>query len=614
MKDVIQHFNDSGKILLFDGAMGTEIYQRGVYINQCFESLNLTRPELISSIHEDYVEAGADVIETNTYSANRFKLAKHGYEGQVKEILGQGLKLAKAAAKDKAYVAASIGPSGKLLEPYGSADAEEVAEIFTEQFQVVEEEGVDLYLLESFRNLEELEIALRALQAFNSDIPVMAQMALGENGFSAFGQSLQNLAQLKEKYDLFSIGANCGLGPKLLWEFLKKFRGQYDGILSAQPNAGYPKIFDGRMIYMATPEYFAEYAKRMIQSGINIVGACCGAGPAHVKTMKSAILALQPGRVVVKHMVKKAVEPEKVERIEPFPVAERSNLARKLYNKEFVISVEIDPPRGTNFEKAMAAAKALTDFGVDAINIADGPRATTRMSPLALSLMFKEKYNVEPILHYCCRDRNILGMQSDLLGAQALGIKNVLLITGDPPKLGDYPDATAVFDLDAIGLTRIVHNLNEGVDIASKSIGGQTGFFIGVGANPGALDLDKEVKRYIQKVKAGAEYVLTQPVYDVDLLREFLKRTEEYRIPVLVGILPLISARNAEFLHNEVPGMQIPDPVLNLMRKVGSGPEAMDTGIKIAREALAQARDMVDGVYIMPPFGKADLAIRILEK
>ncbi len=613
MQDFKSFFEKNGYVALFDGAMGTEIYRRGVYINQCFENLNITRPELIKKIHEDYIEAGAEIIETNTFAANKFLLSKYGLDAITDKIIERGIQIAKEAAKGRAYVAASIGPTGRVMVPFGKAEEKEIRSIYEEVLEITVKNEPDIILFESFRNIDELKIALDLLKEKKISIPTIAQIALGENGYTAFGQSLLDLARIKEEYNLFAIGVNCGLGPAETWEFIKEFVKVYDGYLSAQPNAGYPKYIEGRLIYMATPEYFAEYAKRMIQTGVNLIGACCGSGPEHIKAIKNSILALKPGRIVVKKRIEARKTEKEIEKKKPIPAKERSKFAKKLLEGKFVVSVEIDPPRGTSFEKALKAAEELYKFGVDAINIADGPRATCRMSPFALSVIFKEQVGIEPILHYCCRDRNILAMQADLLGANALNIRNILIITGDPPKLGDYPDATAVFDVDSIGLTHIANNLNHGMDIANKPIGEPTKFFIGVGANPGAIDINKEVERFKMKVKAGAEYVLTQPVYDVKLLKEFLKRIEDVRIPVLVGILPLVSARNAEFLHNEVPGMQIPDNILNLMRKAGSGPEAVKTGIKIAKEALAEAKDMVEGVYIMPPFGRYELAMEILE-
>jgi len=616
LQDFKKYFHDNNELILFDGAMGTEIYRRGVYINQCFESLNLTRPELILQIHEEYLQAGAEVLEANIYGTHPFKLQKFGYENRQEEIIRRGIEIARHAADDKAFVAAAVGPSGKILEPYGNTRDDEIKDGFRQQLEIILDQKPDILLFETFSYLKELHLALEVLQEFNPSQPVITQLVLGENGHTAYGDSLYSLLELKEKYNIFALGMNCGLGPRESWEILRKFRQHYDGYLTAQPNAGYPRIIEGRMMYMASPEYFAEYAKRMANIGVNMIGACCGSEPKHIKGMKSALLAIKPRQTTIAMEAGGAStrkEAKESVRKKPVPDEQRSRLAAKLSQKQFVVSVEIDPPKGTSIEKVMNAARHLKKSGIDAINIADGPRATCRMSPLALALHFQNEVGVEPLLHYCCRDRNILGIQSDLIGAHSLGLRNILLITGDPPKLGDYPFATAVFDIDSIGLTHIVHELNHGVDIAGNDIGEPTSFYMGVGANPGAQDLDKEVERFIQKVKAGAQYVLTQPVYDVTLLERFLERIKEYRIPVLVGILPLVSARNAEFLHNEVPGMQIPDPILRQMRKAGKGPQAVETGIKIAKESLAATKDKVEGVYIMPPFGRYELAQEIVE-
>lgn len=616
MRDFLSYFHNNKELVLFDGAMGTELYRRGIYINQCFESLNLSRPELILQIHQEYIQAGAEVLEANIYGANTFKLQKFGYEYKLEEIIGKGIEIARNAAGEDAFVAAAIGPSGKILEPYGNTTDSEIQESFTRQLKCILDNEPDILLFETFTYLRELRIILDVLQELKPAQPVICQLVLGDNGHTAYGDSLYSLQDLKEQYNIFAIGMNCGLGPRETWEYLREFRKNYDGYLSAQPNAGYPRIIEGRMMYMASPEYFAEYAKRLAQIGVNLVGACCGSDPEHIKGMKSALLAVKPRQPAEKTTRIEPVykKPEKkAARKTPVPSEKRSGLAAKLAQKKFVKSVEIDPPKGTSIEKVMKAARDLKSADIDAINIADGPRATCRMSPFALALHFQNNIGIEPILHYCCRDRNILGIQSDLLGAHSLGLRNLLLVTGDPPKLGDYPFATAVFDIDSIGLTHIVSELNHGVDIAGNDIGEPTSFFLGVGANPGAIDIDKEVERFKYKVRAGAQYVLTQPVYDVALLEQFLDRIQDFRIPVLVGILPLVSSRNAEFLHNEVPGMQIPEPILRQMHKAGKGPEAVQTGIKIAGEALAASKDLVEGVYIMPPFGRHELALQILQ-
>lgn len=596
-------------VLVCDGAMGTMLYNRGIYINRCFDELNLSNFGLVKQIHLEYLMAGADVLETNTFGANRIKLAQHGFEKKLKEINYQGAQLARAVAQNSVYVAGSIGPLGKPVEPFGHITGSEARGLFREQAEALAHGGVDLFILETFGDLNEIHQAILAVREI-CQLPIVATMTFRKDEQTLFGVEPERVAATLEKWGADVIGANCGSGPQPVLEAIMRMAEVSNVKLAVQPNAGDPKLVDGRYIYLSSPEYHATYAKRFLRAGVSFIGGCCGTTPEHIKAIKNTVKAIRPGT----HRVQLTISaPEKEPEVVVTPQVEKSKLAAKIAHRQFTVSVELLPPKGLSTTLIEKRSQRLHEAGVDAINIPDGPRASARMTPMAAALMITKKVDVEIILHYCCRDRNLLGMQSDLLGIHALGLRNLLLITGDPPKLGDYPDATAVFDVDSIGLTRMVNQLNHGHDIAGNSIGEPTSFFIGVGANPAAIDLDQEVARFHQKVDSGAEFVLTQPVFDVRYLEEFFRRTESVRIPTLVGILPLVSHRNAEFLHNEVPGMSIPDEIRDRMQKADTGDEARAEGVKIAQEALLAAKEMVQGAYIMIPLGKVDMAIEVLQ-
>lgn len=600
--------------ILADGAMGTVLYDHGIFINRCFDELNLSNPDLVKEVHRDYLRAGAEIIETNTFGANRFKLGPHGLEESVQKIAQRGVEIAQEAVHETgltAYIAGSVGPLGNPRQKL-SMDLEELRAIFAEQITSLVDAGVDLLCLETISRREELAVALDVARE-HPDVPVLAMMTYGDDGHTVQGESPTNLGPWMLERGADVVGCNCSTGPRAMLEVLTAYRSVLPDIpLAALPNAGSPEYHEGRYLYFSSPEYMATYARRFVRGfGTGIVGGCCGTTPEHIRAMRDALRSLQTTRVEVIE----SVPANEVEPTEPVPVEKRSQLAARLSRGEFVTSVEISPPRGVDPSKVLSAIETLQAAGVDAVNIPDGPRASARMSPMALGALVHQGMEIEAILHYCCRDRNLLGMQSDLLGANALGVHNLIIITGDPPKLGDYPQATAVFDVDSIGLTKIAHRLNHGSDLAGNPLGAPTSFFIGVGANPGAMNLEAEVDRFRAKWKAGAECAYTQPVFETERLFEFLRLTEDIPIPILVGILPLNSHRNAEFFHNEVPGMDIPDRVREQMRKAGSGDVAKRMGIEIAKESLGLARQSprIKGVYVMPPFGRAARALDVLE-
>ena len=591
--------------------MGTMLYNKGVYLNSCFDELNLSSPDLVKKIHQEYIHNGADVIETNTFGASRYKLNKFGLEDQVQEINRTGAIIARGVAGKEVFVAGSMGPLGLKIEPWGPTSVEEAEEAFLEQAQALLEGGVDIFILETFSDINEIHQAIKAVQKLEKRIPIVAQMTIEEDGNSLYGTTPEVFTKKLEGWKAVVIGLNCSVGPAHMLQCLEKMTKITLLPLSAMPNAGIPRDVEGRNIYLCSPEYMAEYGKRFILNGVKLVGGCCGTTPAHIKALRKAIRALHPP-VRKKLQVVLPLEKEEEKRIK---LRDKSRMARRLDDREFVISMEIVPPRGHDPAKAIDTAHKLAEKGIDCVNIPDGPRASARMSAMSLAVILHTQANIEPILHYTCRDRNLLGMQSDLLGMYAQGIRNILLITGDPPKLGDYPDATAVFDVDSIGLTNVVNYLNSGIDIGEKRLKEPTGFLLGVGANPGAINIDYEISRFEWKVDAGAEFAITQPVLEIKLLEEFLKRIEHCRIPILAGIWPFYSLRNAEFMHNEVPGATVPEEIMKRMRdaqEVGAE-SARKEGVAIAQEILREIKGMVQGIQISPPLGKYELALEVLK-
>jgi methionine synthase I (cobalamin-dependent)/5,10-methylenetetrahydrofolate reductase len=598
--------------------MGMLLYAKGVFINKCYDELNLTQPDLIRGVHQEYLNAGAEVIETNTFGGNSFRLAHHGLADKVHEINLRGAQLAREAADAfnlkkavSVLVAGSVGPLGVRIEPLGKTSREEARESFRQQIKALIEGGVDVIMLETFGYLEELHQALLAARDVSPQTQVVAQVTIDEDGNCLDGASPETFVAKLDEWGADVIGCNCSVGPVAMLEAVERIRRQTDKPLSAQPNAGIPRSIEGRNIYLCSPEYMASYARKFVNAGVGLVGGCCGTTPEHIKSMKSA-LRMSDAKGKSGGAFAVVTERKRESSIEPPPMGQRSSLGRKLAGGEFVTLVEIVPPKGVDFRKEVEGAKYLKAAGIDAINIPDSPRASARMSNLALCTLVQQQAEIETVLHFTCRDRNVLSMQSELLGCDTMGIHNLICITGDPPKLGNYPDATAVFDVDAIGLVNIVHNLNFGLDIGGNPIGSGTKFVIGVGANPGIGNIDEEVRRFEYKVEAGADFAVTQPVFDITLLEQFLRRIAHCRIPVLAGIWPLTSVRNAEFMKNELR-VSVPDAIIDRMARAPNAEAARAEGIQIARDMLRQVRGLVQGAQVAAPLGRYTSATEVLD-
>ena len=597
--------------VLCDGAMGTLLYAKGIFINRCYDELNVSQPDLIRGLHHEYLQAGAEIIETNTFGGNSFRLARHGMENRVREINLAGARLGREAAKSfDVWVAGSVGPLGIRIEPLGKTSYEEARDAFREQIAALVEGGVNLLVLETFGYLEELHQAILAAREVNPTIPVVAQVTIDEDGNCLDGSTPETFTPRLEEWGADVIGCNCSVGPVAMLDAIERVRALTSLPLSAQPNAGIPRSVEGRNIYLCSPEYMASYARKFVAAGVRLVGGCCGSTPEHIRVMKAALRASEARAKVVAASASGAVAAPAPS--PALPLEKRSKLGAKLAAGEFLTMVEIVPPKGTDIRKEIEGARFLKSVGVDGINIPDSPRASARMSNQALSLLVQQQVGIESVLHYTCRDRNVLCIQSDLLGAAATGIRNLICITGDPPKMGNYPDATAVFDVDAIGLVNIVQNLNRGLDIGGNPIGVGTSFVIGVGANPGVPNLDEEIRRFEYKVEAGAEYAVTQPVFDLSLLETFLRHIEHCRIPVVAGIWPLVSVRNAEFMKNELR-VSVPNSILDRMSRAKTPEAAREEGITIAREMLVAVRGMVQGAQISAPLGRYASAVDVLE-
>jgi methionine synthase / methylenetetrahydrofolate reductase(NADPH) len=600
--------------ILADGAMGTVLYSRGVFINRCFDELNLSDPAMILSVHEEYLQAGAEILETNTFGANRFRLARHGLSAKVAEINAAGVKLAKQAVahiKEKqageAWVAGSMGPLGVRLEPLGKTGLDEARAAFAEQIKALAEAGVDLLIIETMPALNEAREALLAAAETAPELPVLVMVTVDDESNCLDGSSPQHAAALLTELGAGAIGVNCSTGPTTVLTAIEAMRSATTLPLAAMPNAGMPRAVEGRNIYLCSPEYMASFARKAIAAGAQVVGGCCGTTPNHIRAMRSAMRAIDAQARVAQTGAAEVLSTE----TPPAPLGQRSLIGSLIEQQKFVTLVEIVPPKGINCSKEIEGAQLLAQLGVHAINVPDSPRASARMSAQSLSIQIQQHTGIETILHYTCRDRNVLSIQSDLLGASSIGLKNILCLTGDPPKLGNYPDATAVFDVDAIGLVNIVRRLNHGLDIGSNSIGASTNFTIGVAANPGVPDIEHELRRFAYKVEAGAEYAITQPVFDLRLLEEFLNRIEGFRIPVIAGIWPLTSLRNAEFMRNDLR-VSMPEEIMLRMAQTCSPDAARKEGILIAQEMLEAVRPLVQGVQVSAPFGRYIAAAEVI--
>jgi methionine synthase I (cobalamin-dependent)/5,10-methylenetetrahydrofolate reductase len=600
--------------VLADGAMGTVLYARGVFINRCYDELNLSDPNLILSIHEEYLQAGAEIVETNTFGANRFRLARHGLAAKVGDINAAGVRLARQAVEHlrekqagEAWVAGSVGPLGVRLEPLGKTGLDEARVAFSEQIRALADSGVDMLILETMPALDEAREALFAALETAPHLPVLVMVTVDDESNCLDGSSPAQAAALLTEWGAHAIGINCSTGPSTVLTALEAMRGATTLPLAAMPNAGMPRAVEGRNIYLCSPEYMASFARKAIAAGAQFVGGCCGTTPNHIRAMRSAMRAIDAQTRVTEGGAPVALSTE----TPPAPLGQRSKIGSLVEQGQFITLVEIVPPRGINCTKEIDGARLLAQLGVHAINVPDSPRASARMSAQSLCIQIQQHTGIETVLHYTCRDRNILSIQSDLLGASSIGLRNILCLTGDPPKLGNYPDATAVFDVDAIGLVNLVRRLNHGLDIGSNSIAASTNFTIGVAANPGVPDIDQELRRFAYKVEAGAEYAITQPVFDLRLLEEFLERIAEFRIPVIAGIWPLTSLRNAEFMKNDLR-VSMPEEIMLRMAQADTPDAARLEGIKIAQEMLEAVRPMVQGVQVSAPFGRYAAAAEVI--
>jgi methionine synthase I (cobalamin-dependent)/5,10-methylenetetrahydrofolate reductase len=601
------------KIIVTDGAMGTMLYAKGIFINRCFDELNLSSPQVVKEVHQEYVKAGAEVIESNTFGCNRIRLGAFGFAEKLVPIVNAGVRLAREAAAERAFVAGAIGPLGAPIEPLGPLSFAEARQIFKEQAEALVAAGIDLMILETFYDLSELREAIfAAREAAGPGMVIMAQVTVEDDGTLRDGTATGVFTRSLNEWPVDVIGVNCSAGPKVALDTIEKMAAFTTKPLSAMPNAGLPANVEGRNIYLCSPEYMAQYARRFLQFGVRVIGGCCGTTPEHIKTISSEVRSLQPvqHRAPAVEIVEEGKPP--VKRLPKLPMAGKSELGAKLAAGKFVAFVEILPPRGVDASKEVAGSRLCKEHGIDCINVPDGPRASARLSAQATCQIIQQQAEIEAVLHFCCRDRNILSMQSELLGAHSMGVRNLICITGDPPRMGTYPDATAVFDVDSIGLTNIANNLNQGLDIGGNPMGSQTALLIGVGANPGASNMDEEMRRFAWKVEAGAEYVVTQPVFDLNLLEAFLQKTAQYKLPIIAGIWPLTSYRNAEFMVNELR-VPVPEGYMDRMRRADSADKARAEGILIAREMAAQVRSMVQGAQLSAPFGRYEMAVQVAE-
>jgi len=600
--------------VLADGAMGTLLNSRGIFINRCYDELNLSNPALILAVHEEYLQAGAEILETNTFGANRFRLTRHGIGDKVRDINAAGARLARQAVEHlrakqagEAWVAGAVGPLGVRLEPLGKTGLDEARAAFAEQIGVLAANGVDLLIIETMPALNEAHEALKAAQEVAPDLPVLVMVTVDEEGNCLDGSSPAHAASLLSEWGAGAIGVNCSTGPTNVLTAIEAMRGATTLPLAAMPNAGLPRAVEGRNVYLCSPEYMASFARKAIAAGAQMVGGCCGTTPNHIRAMRSAMRAIDTQTRIE---VGGATPTAEIE-TPPAPLADRSRFGSLLAAKTFLTLVDIAPPKGIDCSSEVEGAAFLANLGVHAIIVGNTPRASARMSAQSLCIQIQQHTGIETILHYTCRDRNLLSIQSDLLGASSIGLRNILCLTGDPPRLGNYPDATQVFDVDSIGLVNIVRGLNRGLDIGSNAIGASTNFTVGVAANPGAPDIENELSRFRYKVEAGAEYAITQPVFDPRLLESFLERIKDHRIPIIAGIWPLTNLRNAEFMKNDLR-VSMPEETMLRMAQADTPEAASQEGIKIAQEMLEAVRPYVQGVQVSAPFGRYVAAAEVI--
>ncbi len=612
-----------GGTVLCDGAMGSMLYGRGIFIHRCYDELNVSQPELVSEVHLEYLHAGARVIESNTFGANAVRLERFGLEGRVWELNVAGVRLARETVtrmRDKqaseAFVAGAIGPLGAKIGKEAKVTEQEAYAAFVQQVKALAEGGpgvgADLLVVETMMSVTEATLAVRAAKRESAGLRVIVMVTVDERGQCLDGSTPEQAAKALEQAGADAVGCNCSEGPPVVLRAIERMRTATRLPLAAMPNAGTPKQVEGRSLYLSSPEYMASFARKLAKAGATFIGGCCGTTPKDIRAMRGALRALEAQETGVEVVESELAGTQpKVSTIEPPPLNERSKIGAKIASGQFCTMVEIVPPKGFDCSRELEGAEELHLLGVDAINVPDSPRASARMSAQSLCVQIQQRIGIETVLHYTCRDRNLLSIQSDLLGAASIGLKNILCLTGDPPKMGSYPDATAVFDVDAIGLTRIVRDLNHGLDLGGNSVGGSAGFTISVAANPGVPDLDNEVRRFAAKVEAGGEFGITQPVFDLRLLEQFLRRIEAFRIPIVAGIWPLTSVKNAEFMKKDLK-VSMPQEILDRMARAETPEAARAEGVAIAREMLAEVRGSVQGVQVSAPFGKYKAAAQVL--
>ena len=610
--------------LLFDGAMGTLLFARGASSEQCLEELVISRPEWVSEIHQAYAAAGADVIKSHTFGANRVRLADHGYAERVRDFNFRAVKLVRdvrEVAGRAIFIAGDIGPLGKRLEPVGNLTPAQAEEAFREQILALWEAGADLILFETFSDLDELAIGVRTARTV-CDLPVVASMTFSEDSLTPGGANPATVVATLAEAGADVVGVNCSVGPAQMMATIEAMHTAAPNVrLIAMPNAGFPERVDGRFMYPASPEYFGRRVPEFLALGACAVGGCCGTSPMHVRVMRGALDATLAERESgVTPQVSVGMDQGELQLSSATDYAKDdgpTSLLKKIQAGKFVISVEVDPPRGFNAEKQIEGARHAKSMGADAVNVADSPMARVRMGALALCTRIQQEAGIETILHFTTRDRSLMGLQADLIGAHALGVRNILALTGDPPTLGDSQSSTAVYDVDSIGLVRIISKLNDGVDQSGREMGQRGNYTIAVACDPTRADLAEEVDRFHQKVSGGAHFTMTQPIYDpqlwVDFLAMYEQRHGEFPAPVLIGVLPLQSHKHASFLHNEVPGITLSDEALERMRRAGAN--GRQEGVKMAQELLLQLKELryVQGVYLMPSFGRYETACQVLE-